>query len=72
MTLFPWLIVEELVGPRVATPPPERHHGRAAWGYWALGRLQSHDVCAARVWQMHVPQRPHGEGKKGPSRRSFY
>jgi len=57
MTPFPWLIVEDLVGPRVAAPPPERRHGRAAWGYWALGTLQSHDVCAARVLQIHAPQR---------------
>lgn len=68
MTPFPWLIVVDLVGPRVATPPPERRHGRAAWGYWALGTLQSHDVCAARVWQMHKPQRPQAKGKKAASR----
>jgi len=65
MTPFPWLIVEDLVGPRVATPPPERHHGRAAWGYWALGTLQDGDRRAARVWQMHAPQRPQAEGKQG-------
>ncbi len=53
MTPFPWLTVEDMVGPRVAAPPPERHHGRAAWCYWAPGRLQGGDVCAARVWQSH-------------------
>jgi len=72
MTPFPWLTVEDLVGPRVATPPPERHHGRAAWGYWTLGRFQEGDGCAARVWQMQVPQRPHGKGKRDRRVGSFH
>ncbi len=55
MTPFPWLTVEDMVGPRVAAPPPERPHGRAAWCYWALGRLQGGDAGAARVWQSKTP-----------------